>query len=177
MHDTAYNNALSFYTKYCATNIETKTVLDIGSLDVNGTMKPIFQSAYKYIGLDQCKGRNVNMISSSHNIPLSDDSVDIIISSSCFEHDNMFWITFKEMCRLIKNGGYIYINAPSNGPYHAYPVDNWRFYADSWKALKDWANHLGYDIELVESYIDKNKSSCGYWNDSVGIFTKNKFIL
>ena len=38
MHDTAYNNALSFYTKYCATNIETKTVLDIGSLDVNGTI-------------------------------------------------------------------------------------------------------------------------------------------
>lgn len=174
MHNTALINAQKFYNKYCLENIHTKTVLDIGSLDVNGTLKPIFKLAYKYIGIDQCGGNNVDIVCSSHKIPLIDNSIDIIVSSSCFEHDPMFWITFQEMCRLIKFNGLIYINAPSNGPYHAHPVDNWRFYADAWKSLEQWGIYLNYNIKLLESYVDKQKSKCGNWNDSVGIYTKFK---
>jgi len=171
MHPTAYENAEKFYEKYCKDNIENKTVLDIGSCDVNGTMKPIFNKCKKYVGLDQCGGNNVDIISSSHNVPISDESFDIIISSSCFEHDPLFWLTFQEMCRVIKPNGYIYIQAPSIGPYHAHPIDCWRFYEDSWKSLDMWAKHLKYDINLIESYIDK---SDGLWHDSIGIFQKHK---
>lgn len=173
MHNTAYKNAQKFYNKYCKDNIENKHVLDIGSLDVNGSLKPIFQSA-KYLGLDQSIGPNVDLVSSSHEIPLDDNSIDIIVCSSCFEHDNMFWVTFLEMCRLVKTNGYIYINAPSNGPYHAHPVDNWRFYLDSWKAMSEWAYRNNYFVNLLESYIDTELSSCKNWYDSVGIFQKIK---
>lgn len=172
MHDTALKNASTFYNKYCAQDIGNKIVLDIGSYDVNGTLKPIFKQAKQYIGLDQASGPNVDIVGSSHEIPLPDNHVDIIVSSSCFEHDTMFWITFKEMCRLIKPNGFIYINAPSNGPYHAHPVDNWRFYADAWKALEEWALYSKFNIKLIESYIDNKLSSCGNWHDSVGIYTK-----
>ena len=72
------------------------------------------------------------------------------------------------MCRILKPNGLIYINAPSTGVYHGYPRDYWRFYADSWKGLSKWANKNGYNIQLVESYIDKNTT----WCDSVGIFKK-----
>jgi len=173
MHNTAYINCQNFYNKYCQENIDQKTVLDIGSYNVNGCLKPIFLLAKKYIGLDQSAGNNVDLVSSSHNIPLQDSSIDVIVSSSCFEHDDMFWITFLEMCRLIKPNGYIYINAPSNGPYHAHPVDNWRFYKDSWLALEKWAIVNKYNIKLLESYIDSNTSSCrARWKDSVGIYKK-----
>lgn len=172
MHDTAFGNAAYFYDKYCKHDIENKTVLDIGSCDVNGTLKPIFLQAKQYIGLDQCDGENVDIVSSSHKIPLEDNSIDIIVSSSCFEHDPMFWITFNEMLRLAKPGGFIYINAPSNGPYHAHPVDNWRFYLDSWKSLEQWGRYSGHKVTLLENYIDPNKSACGHWNDSVGIYQK-----
>lgn len=171
MHNTAFNNAKLFYEEYCSDNIENKIVLDIGSMDFNGSLKPIFAKAKKYIGLDQYHGNNVDLVGSSHQIPLPNDFADIIVCSSCFEHDNMFWVSFLEICRVIKTLGY-YINAPSNGPYHAYPVDNWRFYLDSWKALKEWANYNNYNVELLKSYIDPTKSSCGDWNDSVGIFKK-----
>lgn len=174
MHNTALINAEKFYTKYCAENINEKIVLDVGSYDVNGTLKPIFIKAKQYIGIDQNPGPNVDIVCSSHNIPLQDNYIDIIVSSSCFEHDDMFWLTFKEMCRLIKPLGFIYINAPSNGPYHGYPVDNWRFYLDSWAALKKWAQFNFYNIELIESYLNKETSSCrARWIDSVGIFKKN----
>lgn len=169
MHKSAYINAQRFYSKYCQENIEQKTILDIGSQDFNGTMKPIFQKAKLYIGLDQTEGKNVDIVSSSHNIPLPNESFDIVISSSCFEHDPMFWLTFKEMCRLIKNNGYIYICAPSMGPYHGFPIDNWRFYKDSWKSLESWGLFNNYAIKLVESYID---TSDNLWHDSVGIYIK-----
>lgn len=174
MHDTAYMNASIFYNNYCARDINNKIVLDIGSYDVNGTLKPIFAKAKKYIGLDQFDGPNVDLVGPSHNIPLSDESVDIVTSSSCFEHDTMFWISFKEMCRVLKPGGYMYINAPSNGPYHAHPVDNWRFYADSWKALEQWGLWCNFKIKLIQSYVDPRVSSCGNWNDSVGIYMKER---
>jgi cephalosporin hydroxylase len=176
MHYSAYSNAEKFYKKYCENNIEDKKILDVGSYDVNGTMKPIFDKG-NYIGLDMEDGPNVDVVGVSHDIPFKDDYFDIVISSSCFEHDDMFWVSFKEMCRVLKPGGYMYIQAPQNGPYHGWPGDNWRFYADSWKALDKWGKSLGYDISLIESYIDETTPAPDYeggriWNDSIGIYQK-----
>lgn len=172
MHGSAYRNAKKFFDKYCKDNIENKIVIDIGSLDVNGTMKPIFKEAKRYIGIDQCEGKNVDIVGSSHKIPIEDNYADVTISSSCFEHDDMFWVSFLEMCRITKIDGYIYIQAPSNGPYHAHPVDNWRFYKDSWSALAKWAELNKYKLNVVESFVDENTD--GIWHDSIGIFKKAK---
>jgi SAM-dependent methyltransferase len=176
MHYSAYANTEKFYNKYCEKGIEEKNILDVGSYDVNGSVKPIFAKG-KYIGMDMFKGPNVDVVANAHDIPFKNDFFDIIVSISCFEHDDMFWVTFLEMCRVLKEDGYMYVNAPSNGPYHAHPGDNWRFYKDSWKALEKWAQMNKYDIELVESYIDLNtpkgiKESKKIWEDSIGIFRK-----
>jgi SAM-dependent methyltransferase len=176
MHHSAYVNAEKFYHKYCENNIENKKILDVGSYDVNGTMKPIFEKG-QYVGIDMEEGPNVDIVGVSHDIPFDQDEFDIVISSSCFEHDDMFWISFQEMCRVLKPGGYMYVQAPSNGPYHGWPGDNWRFYIDSWKALEKWGNKLGYEIELVEHYIDETtphhpNEGIRIWNDSIGIYRK-----
>lgn len=178
MHYSAYINAEKFFDKYCKESIETKKILDVGSYDVNGTMKPIFERG-QYLGLDMESGPNVDIVSDAHNIPFQNNYFDIVLSSSCFEHDDMFWETFLEMCRVVNYGGYLYIQAPSNGPYHGWPGDNWRFYIDSWKALEKWGKKNGYDIELVEHYIDETTPAPEYegnriWNDSVAIYQKIK---
>jgi len=72
-------------------------------------------------------------------LPFDTESIDNVISTSCFEHDPCFWITFKEMCRITKPGGFIYVNAPAFGPYHKHPGDNWRFYNDAAQALAHWS--------------------------------------
>jgi len=176
MHHSAYVTAEKFYEKYCKNNIQNKKILDVGSYDVNGTMKPIFEKG-QYIGLDMEDGPNVDIVGVSHDIPFEKDEFDIVISSSCFEHDDMFWISFQEMCRVLKPGGYMYIQAPSNGPYHGWPGDNWRFYIDSWKALEKWGKKLGYDVDLIEHYIDEaspnyRDDGSRMWNNSVGIYRK-----
>jgi SAM-dependent methyltransferase len=174
MHKSAYNNAIKFYKKYCKDNIQSKKILDVGSWDSNGCLKPIFNEA-TYIGLDAQSGPNVDVVCNSNQIPFNNNEFDIIISTSCFEHDEMFWLTFLEMCRVLKTGGYIYICAPSSGPYHPYgcPSDSWRFYPDSWRSLSKWAVKNNFNIKLVESYVDSSFfPPDDNWQDSIGIFTK-----
>lgn len=168
MHRTAYVNCENFYKKYCENNFNKNSiVVDFGSLDVNGTLKPIFQN-HKYVGLDMEAGNNVDVVCVGNNVPLEDCYADAIVSSSCFEHDICFWESFLEMCRIIKPGGHIYINAPSGAAYHAWPVDCWRFYLDSWPALETYGQRKGYNIKLLEKYIDESYGD----KDSVGIFIK-----
>jgi ubiquinone/menaquinone biosynthesis C-methylase UbiE len=179
MHKSAFINAKKFYDKYCNMDNKSKTVLDVGSWDGgNGSLKEIF-SQHNYIGLDMQQGPNVNIVSTSYSMPFDNNSIDIIVSSSCFEHDPMFWITFLEMCRILKDNGYIYICAPSSGPYHPEkcPGDSWRFYPDSWRSLSEWANINNYNIKLLESYIDNSFFKPDEnWKDSVGIFQKLCYI-
>ena len=173
MHTSAYKNTEKFYKKYCVENIETKKIIDVGSYSVNGSVRPIFEKG-QYIGVDMSEGPNVDIVANANNLPFNDNEIDIVVSISCFEHDDMFWVTFLEMCRVLKVGGHIYINAPSNGPYHGHPGDNWRFYKDSWKSLEKWGKLNGYNIELLESYIDTelSKTHGEMWDDSIGIFKK-----
>lgn len=167
MHPTALDNAKLFYEKFCKSLPQTATVVDFGAYDVNGTLRPIFEN-HKYIGVDMNEGPNVDVVCSNSETPFDSGSIDVVVSSSCFEHDEFFWMTFLELCRIVKENGYIYINAPSEGFYHGYPGDCWRFYKDSWAALAKWAGKHGYSMELESTYIDPR----GVWKDSVGIFRK-----
>lgn len=175
MHKSAFINAQKFYNNYCVNNIENKKILDVGSWDGgNGCLKPIFSKGH-YLGLDVQSGPNVDVIGDANNIPFPNNTFDIVVSSSCFEHDPMFWMSFLEICRVTKIDGYIYICAPSAGPYHPEkcPSDSWRFYPDSWRSLCDWANHNNNHIQLINSYIDSTHyPPDDNWQDSIGIFKK-----
>ena len=59
--------------------------------------------------------------------------------------------------------------APSEGHYHGYPGDCWRFYKDSWKALEKWSKMSEHPVELIEGFIDTKDN---HWKDSIGIFKK-----
>ena len=94
------------------------------------------------------------------------------VSTSCFEHDPIFWLTFKEIARVTKVGGYVYINAPSNEVYHGYPGDNWRFYKDAPAALAYWASRKGhgerYAINVIDHWIDQTE----FAKDNVMVFKR-----
>lgn len=160
MHTSAYNNCKKFKEKY----LRPCTVLDVGSLDVNGCLKPIFEG-YEYTGLDLSEGKNVDVVlKDRYKFPFTNGAFSTVVSSSTFEHDESFWITFNEMERVLENGGYMYINTPNRGNYHGYPGDCWRFMKDAYRALERWNGK----VELIEQYIDGSES----WQDNVGIFKK-----
>ena len=154
MHPTALMNCERFFQCYlnkfdCNRNI---TIIEIGSQDVNGSLRSIAPKDSKYIGVDFVAGKGVDLVlDSPYELPFADNSIDIILSSSCFEHAEMYWLVFLEIMRSLKPEGLFYLNAPSNGVYHRFPVDCWRFFPDSGKALITWARKNKLNTALLES--------------------------
>jgi len=123
--------------------------------------------------VDFVKGNGVDvLLTDPYKLPFDDDSVDVVVSNSVFEHSEMFWVLFLEILRILKSDGLFYLNAPSNGEFHRYPVDCYRFYPDSGNGLAKWANHNGLNTAVLESYICKQRADI--WNDFVCVFIKDK---
>lgn len=169
MHDTALSNGKLFFETYASSH--WRTIVETGSMDINGSLRSVCPEHIFYIGVDIEFGKSVDVKTNlGEPLPFRDNFADCVISSSQMEHDDFFWITFLEMARVVKEGGYIYINAPSNGAYHRFPNDNWRFYPDCGRVLAKWATRNGISVELVESFVADRKGDI--WNDFVGVFVK-----
>lgn len=172
MHNTAMNNCKSFFDTYSTSlsSLSEVHVVEIGSQDVNGSLRAVCPKNFKYTGLDFQKAKGVDIVlDDPYKLPFEENSVDIILSSSCFEHSEMFWLVYLEVIRVLKPGGLFYLNAPSSGSFHRFPVDCWRFYPDSGKALVAWASRNGMSSEMLETYTQIG----GSWQDCVTIFVKD----
>lgn len=171
MHDTAFqigSLAMNIYA-----DLQTASVLEVGSQSFNGSLRENAFPSTKYTGLDIEPGDGVDVVAEPGKpLPFEAGSFDLVLASSVFEHDPCFWMTFLEMCRATKDGGYIYVNAPSNGFVHRFPQDNWRFYPDSGRALAKWAASQGQAVTLVESFIADREHDV--WNDFVAVFRKGR---
>ncbi|MBN2427407.1 MAG: methyltransferase domain-containing protein [Deltaproteobacteria bacterium] len=117
-------------------------VADIGSQDVNGCYRPLFNfPSWQYVGVDLIPGRNVDVVLKKQYAwdELEKESFDVVVSGQAFEHIEFFWITILEIRRIMKPGGLCCLIAPSSGPEHRYPMDCWRFYPDGLRALAKYA--------------------------------------
>lgn len=171
MHDTAMINAKMFVQTYLKDGTDIR-LADIGAQNVTGSIKDICPANVQYTGVDFIDAKGVDVIlKDPYHLPFEDGTFDIVTASSCLEHSEFFWDLFLEMLRIVKNDGLIYINAPSNGRYHRYPVDCWRFYPDSGLALSNYGNKKGYNCSLMESYTS---NQIKLWNDFVCIIIKDK---
>jgi SAM-dependent methyltransferase len=175
MHHTAMMNCRRFFDRY-GESVPMKdgvTVVDIGAQDVNGSLREVTPGHFTYIGVDMVTGKGVDIVlDDPYSLPLESESADIVLCSSCFEHSEMFWLLFLEIMRVLKPTGLFYMNAPSNGAFHRYPVDCWRFYPDTGNALVTWARRNGINASLLESYTSRQDQD--HWNDFVAVFLKDK---
>jgi SAM-dependent methyltransferase len=175
MHATAMMNGQRFfdcYGRHYSTEGQGR-VIDIGSLDVNGSLRDLARGRFEYIGVDFTAGAGVDLVlSDPYRLPFPDQTADIVVSSSCFEHSEMFWLVFLEVMRILRPRGLFYLNAPSNGIFHQMPVDCWRFYPDSGVALVSWGRRNGVNAVLLEWY-NSGQGSDG-WNDFVAVFLRDQ---
>jgi SAM-dependent methyltransferase len=171
MHDTALELGEQFFKTYLTAAGKNYTILDVGSLSVNGSLRQYAPAGSLYTGVDLMAGEGVDVVlESSYQLPFGDENFDVVVSTSCFEHDPMFWLTFIEMVRVTKSRGVIYLSVPSNGWYHTFPMDNWRFYPDAGLSLESWAKHQGFDMRQLESFTTRRRTDV--WNDCVMVFEK-----
>jgi SAM-dependent methyltransferase len=178
MHQSSLDNMRYFKETYLK-DLEKNSlnIFDLGSLDVNGSYREIFENPrWIYKGLDVTAGKNVDIVLKDNYRwkEIKSNSVDILISGQAFEHIEFFWITMLEIARILKPGGLCCIVAPSSGPEHKYPVDCWRFFPDGFSAL---ARFAGLKIEqLIHRCLadEKLTTKKDMWKDTVLICRKRR---
>jgi SAM-dependent methyltransferase len=170
MHSSAYDIGKQFLERYCSA--ENCRVLDVGSYDVNGSLRQCIGQNIDYVGADLESGPGVDVVIDTPDVlPFENGAFDAVISTSTYEHAAEFWMLLLECARVTRPGGHIYINAPSNGVFHQFPFDYWRFYPDAGIAFVEWIRKNGHPISLIESGIAPQMPD--QWNDFVAVLQKS----
>ncbi len=108
-----------------------EVLLDVGAGDCQ--YKPLFAGKCKYMSQDVgAKDSNftydqIDIRSEIYDIPLADASVDIILCTQVFEHLKYPVRALKEMHRLLKPGGRLYLTVPFSADEHMLPYDYFRY--------------------------------------------------
>jgi hypothetical protein len=175
MHKSAMDFGAAFFDYYWQPDF--KCVLDVGSQDVNGSLRTVTPEGATFVGVDMVAGKGVDVVlADPYTYPYPDGHFDAVISTSCWEHDPMFWLTFLEGLRVLSPRGFMYVNAPSSGRYHGYPLDFWRFFPDAGVALEMWGKRMSQPVKLIESFTFINPVKRAF-NDCVMVFTKDRAFV
>jgi SAM-dependent methyltransferase len=164
MHPESYNEMARLIATYLSPK-EKLRILDVGSFDVNGSYRDLMDNEnWKYEGGDMAAGPNVeHVFTDPYHWGLDDEIFDVVMSGQTFEHIPYFWLAWREIVRVLKPGGLIFLIAPSCGPEHRYPVDCWRFYRDGFRALGDLENLVVLEAETKWE---------NPWGDTIGVYWK-----
>lgn len=128
-------------------------VLEIGSMNVNGSVKQYFNDASQYIGIDKNYGHGVDITIDAHDIAsvFLKDSVDTVICLETIEHDNQFWITCEQIKYVLRPDGHLILSSPTiDFPYH-YPPDYWRFTLEGLALI---AQMCGCEVIKIGQIVD-----------------------
>ena len=93
-----------------------KRVLEIGSLDINGSVRQFFDDC-TYIGVDLGEGKGVDLVAHGQDLIFPANSFDVSISCECFEHNPEWVKTFNNMVRMT-HGLVIMTCATTGRPEH-----------------------------------------------------------
>ncbi|WP_158303897.1 class I SAM-dependent methyltransferase [Saccharophagus degradans] len=136
---------------------ERPRVLELGTLrsdsDRSTKHDAWIPQAAEYLGLDICKGIDVDVVADIHKATdtLGEEKFDIIISCSSFEHFKYPHLAAHQIMKLLKVGGILYIQTHQSFPIHAYPYDYFRFSREALEGLFGKAMNFnvvssGYDF-------------------------------
>lgn len=113
-------------------DIKDRTVLEVGSYNVNGTVRPIVEARdpASYLGVDQTPGPNVDKVVLATDLVdiFGAESFDVVISTEMLEHAEDWRACLWAMAEVLVPGGLLVLTTRSPGfPFHPFPVDCWRF--------------------------------------------------
>ncbi len=122
----------------------------------------------EFINVDIYPFPEVDVVADVMNLPFKSNSCEGVVSESLLEHVEFPQKVTREMVRVIKSGGYLYISAPFIHPYHASPDDFGRW---SMSGLKSFFP----DLEIVESGVRSGPWSAflmflAYWLGNIFSF-------
>ncbi len=162
MHPRAYakwEELTSHHVQMPSNGMAPMSVLDVGSFDLNGTLKPIMIKFGNYTGIDLVNGPNVDVVvTEPYRYPFPNGNFDLIVSNATVEHIQRPWVWMTELARLTAIGGMVIVMNPTVMPYHAQEISNEAL--DCWRILKDGMRLLMNDAGLDVICADQDDTYC-----------------
>lgn len=81
----------------------------------------------KAIKLDIVKNTSVNIIGDAHKLPFLPSKFDCVAIQGVFQYLKVPQMAVDEIYRVLKDGGYVYVEVPFFQPYRWDIPDRWRF--------------------------------------------------
>jgi len=131
-------------------NFNDCSVLELGSLDINGSPRGFFDGC-EYVGIDRIAGPGVDIVCNAHEYK-SRKKFDTIVTTEMLEHDKYADLSVKNALKLLKKGGLLIGTAANvNRPAHYEDVGEQGHYRNiSADMVKGWGKCL-----LLEEDEDK----------------------
>jgi SAM-dependent methyltransferase len=107
--------------------------------------------------LDPVPDYNPDIIGDIHNLPFDDNSQEAIICLAVLEHVENPIKAAKELYRVLKPGGFLFVYVPFLYCYH--PQEG--YYGDYWRFTKDSLRFIFSDFSIIE--IQNVRGSLSTW--------------
>lgn len=135
---------------------EATRVLEIGSYNVNGTVRERFREDCTIVGVDCHEGPGVDVVALGHEYrdPAGFESFDVVCSCEVFEHDPFAALTIANMLRHLKPGGLFFSTCAGVGrPEHGTPRTGTR---DGWGPQPEFYRNVTMELMIEWLAISGN---------------------
>lgn len=141
-------------------------VLEIGSLDVNGSARSVLrQYSKEWLGVDRQVGPGVDWVGEVGELAATLTAgalpwADAVVCTEALEHDAHFWETLDYIRVLSRRPALWVVTTPANGfPYHGHPRDYYRFTEDAYHDVIFASMHV-LDVRTIDGG-GHEKAVCG----------------
>lgn len=100
MHDSVKNFVAEELERL---KLDDPWIVEIGSRDVNGSVRELFPDSTRYAGLDIQPGPGVDFVTSVEHWPI--DSTDLCLCTEMLEHDRFPWKTLIGIYEILHHDG------------------------------------------------------------------------
>ena len=138
-------------------------VLEIGSLDINGSVRPMFKPFQSnYLGIDMQEGPGVDIVVDAAKF-INFEAYDVIVCAEVFEHTPMWPQIIQNSYNNLVDGGIFIATMAGEGrhPHSAIdekPIRDWEHYSNiGWWELQQTLKQKGFKDVKVDVFAQDTR--------------------